>query len=426
MHYLPPHTKGTAMLSLIRFECKKVVSSRFFLSLLALICLFVMGFYTFLYIQTDRPEELAVFTEAILFQHEETITELNRQVDDGEIEVNSFAYETELAQYTRLKKQAEVELRAFEEEEWIPLLEQEAASMQQMIDMQQERNYQSRTYMSAFTEDTHVAYLNQLIETGAYPVLPINNFSPMTIYDQVFSDPLIEDTVRSMSTKYSSSGVHTLYHLYEISFSIFGAGLFLFMFGDMFTKERAKSQGQMSLMRTQPVTHRAVTTAKVLTMLGLSLFILLGLSAIFYVVGAIIDQPGDFSYPILVYGSDYAFTLISMASFLAQSLTLFLLYLLFLFVLVQLISSFTEIGIIAISLTLLTTIGLYFLIEPTWSIAPFLPFHYFHVSDIVTGTYAALHSQPLFSPITGVVVLVVWSAVVSMITAVIRNRGGAA
>ena len=64
---------------------------------------------------------------------------------------------------------------------------------------------------------------------------------------------LEEELVIKYSNKYSSTGIYYLKSAWSPLFGIFGAVFFLFLFGDIVTKEGIGRNGPINLLHTQPI-----------------------------------------------------------------------------------------------------------------------------------------------------------------------------
>ena len=247
-----------------------------------------------------------------------------------------------------------------------------------------------------------------------------------TIYDVVYLNGFIEDEyikeyVEKRSTTYSSTGIYYLSHVVDLLFGVFGAGVFLFLFGDVVTKEGLGRNGTIHLLLTQPIQRNKILSSKFATVLILSVLILAGTVILSLVLGTIFDRFGDWNYPVLIYGEDYAFEFINMSTFLIKSAALFFMILLFCYSLLFLYSVLLKRALLALGLTLTTIyIGIQLSEDSVLSShAPYVPFHYFSVPKIVTMEFAATLKNFDFTFTNGLAVLGISSVVLLVVTYVV-------
>lgn len=223
--------------------------------------------------------------------------------------------------------------------------------------------------------------------------------------------PGLEESIKKFSTKYSSAGVFYLYHLFGILFGVFGAGFFIFLFGDIITREGIGANGSIHLLHTQPIRRRDIYVSKYVVIVIATFLFLLGISILSLSLGTIFDRFGDWNYPVLIYGEEYTFHFMNMGTFLGKSVILFGMILLFCYSLLFLFSIAVRKSVIAIGLVLITiALGINMSGESTLStIAHYIPFHYFSVSKVVSNELAVSMQNFNFSFSTGVVSLAVSS-----------------
>src|SRR5699024_6095666 len=109
---------------------------------------------------------------------------------------------------------------------------------------------------------------------GVVPVYPIDQASALTAYD-VFDDPKGEKFSETYSKKYSSSGIYFLNHIFNTAFGIFGVFFFLFLFGDIMTKEGMDRGGSIQLLHTQPIHREKILMMKIIAVIVMTFLILL-------------------------------------------------------------------------------------------------------------------------------------------------------
>ncbi len=407
------------MIKIILFEAKKIMRSTFFFILFAILGLLLVGYYTFVYQHTVRVDELIVDLENKVQMEEQYLQDLSDMIENSETGATRELWlDFEISE--RLLSKDLIILSAYKAKDWRALLEVEIESAEESVrnDQQNQTSYLMSTHPSRLTSETRLDYYKWLYEKRITPVLPINFFSWYTVYDVDFGFPEVERFIKETSNKYSSTGVHFLNHVVKASYTIFGVFAFLFLFGDILTKEGLGRNGPINFLQTQPLQRFRIFLGKILTLLILSFVILVIMSFISILIGTLFDGFGHLNYPVLIYGEEYTFTFISMGTFIFLSSLLFLLVLLFSYSLLFFFSILTKRTLTAVGLTVATIyIGILWSEDTILSsISPYIPFHYFSVSDIVTNTFAASNNNFSFSLMNGCFVLFVATLLILTIT----------
>ncbi|MCU9614932.1 ABC transporter permease [Caldibacillus lycopersici] len=395
------------MITITLFEMKKIIKSIFFFVMLAFLCVFLIGYYVFVHHQTVPVEKLIVETESMIHMQEQQIQELKRTINNSEDGGNS-QLQLDLTVSEQLLSKNQILLKAYQEEDWQAVLQQEIESNEPEVERMKAGNeYYTSTFPTLFTLESRLEYNKWLLSHNITPVLPIDFYSWYTVYDLDFGDPIAEEYIKKQSEKYSSTGVYFLHHTLNLLFTIFGALIFLFLFGDILTKEGLGKNGPIHFLHTQPLSRLKIFIGKLLAVLFLSLFVIVFISGFCLLIGSLFDGFGYFYYPVLIYGEDFSFTFQKMSTVIFQSGVLFIFVLLFSYALLFLFSILTKRTLTAVGLTIVV---LYIGIQ--WgkdtilsSFSPYIPFHYFSITDIVTNTFAASVKNFAFSMSTGCIVL---------------------
>ena len=116
-----------------------------------------------------------------------------------------------------------------------------------------------------------------------------------------------KSSLKNLSTKYSSDGVHYANHLLTLLFGVFGAGIFIFLFGDVVTREGLGANGPIHLLRTQPIRWYQVMISKFFMVLGGTVLLLASIGGLALLLGTVFDRFGDLDYPVLIYGEELRF-----------------------------------------------------------------------------------------------------------------------
>ncbi|SHF71172.1 ABC transporter permease [Ornithinibacillus halophilus] len=411
------------MLKLIVFEMKKIVNSSFFRILMIVFLLFFLAYYVYVYINTERVEDEIRNLETMIQTFEQFIQEKEIALESAEgAEAANIQSEIDFQREWVAKDKATLEL--YEQKDWKAILQQEIDQQEPQIGQMRYFN-QTHTYTwpTLFTVETYVEMSKWMRDKEVTPLLPINSMSWITLYDQdmnvqgMSEEEALKD-LAERSDKYSSTSIHYLHQFFGLLFSIFGAVFFLFLFGDVVTKEGFGRNGSIHLLRTQPVHRDTILASKFLTVILLSTIILLGTVVLSMLTGVIFDGFGDWEYPVLIYGEDRTFTLINLGTFLIKAVGMFMMILLFCYSILFLFSVITRRVLAAIGLTLAVL-----LIGTRWSgefvtssIAHFIPFHYFQVLDVVTNEMAVTMDNYNFSYTNGMVSLGITSLIVLIVT----------
>lgn len=414
------------MIRLIQFEMRKLFRSTFFRILLLAFCLFIVVYYVFVHMNTIRTGDLIRETEGNIHRDEQPVQELRDAIDSGEIEEDNQIKE-EIELWEQFVSEHKVKLKGYEEEDWATLLNLEIEDVAHDYESNLfKREYYTSSWPTLFTQETRLEQNKWLRDKKIVPVLPIDSFSWLTVYDVAFSvenDPeeILKNFVEKHSKKYSSTGVYYLNHVFGLLFGVLGAGFFLFLFGDIVTKEGLRRNGPINLLQTQPIHRGKIVVSKFITVLILSALILIGTGIISLLLGTVFDRFGDWNYPVLIYGEEYMHSFMNMSTFIIKSMMLFFMVLLFCFSLLFLFSILTKKALIALGLTLVALfMGIRLSEESVLSsFAPYVPFHYFAAPQVVTMELAATLKNFSFTFTNGLVVLGISSAVLLAVTYVV-------
>lgn len=396
------------MREIILFEIKKIFKSTFFLLIISLFCLLIAGFYIFVYFNTVRAHEEMIRVKKMVDVYEQSIQEFNDEMTSAENQKNSELQE-EIDFRVDFRDDLIIEMEAYENKDWNTLLNREI----KYNENPKKEHYSSALFPTYFTAVTELEYYKWLRDRNIQPVLQIGIDTWRTVYDIHFSDPVIERDVMERSMKYSSSGIYFTYHVYKLLFGMVGPVLFILLFGDLITKEGLGRNGPIHLLKTQPIRPYHILWSKLLAGIIITVLMILGITLLSILIGTVGDRFGDWDYPVLIYGKDRSFHFIKMGTFLLLSSVMALMVLLFCYTLLFLLSVMTKRTLPAVGLTLaIFFIGTQWSGEPPLSVlAPYIPFHYFSVPEIVTNEFAASIDNFDFSFTTGLAVLGIYSVI---------------
>lgn len=414
------------MIRLIQFEMRKLFRATFFQILLLAFFLFIVVYFVFVHMNTIRTEDLIRETEGNIHFEEQHVQELKDAIDSGEIETDD-QIKDDIDFWENFTGEKKALLKGYEDENWATLLKLEIEDVADDYESNlYKREYYTSSWPTLFTQETRLEQNKWLRDNKIVPVLPIDYHSWLTVYDVVFAvengpEEFFKDYVEEHSKKYSSTGVYYLNHVFGLLFGVLGVGFFLFLFGDIVTKEGLSRNGPINLLQTQPIHRRKIVVSKFITVLLLSALILIGTGIISLLLGAIFDRFGDWNYPVLIYGEEYMHSFMNMSTFLIKSMVLYFMVLVFCFSLLFLFSILTKKALIALGLTLVTLfMGIRLSEESVLSsFAPFVPFHYFATPQVVTMELAATLENFSFTFTNGLVVLGISSAVLMLVTYVV-------
>ena len=378
------------MIRLIQFELKKMFRSNFFRIMLLAFCIFLVAYYVFVNLNTTRVEELITDAERTVQISTENLEQLRESLDSSDGNEKK-QIEDDLEFWGNWSKEDEIMLKAYQEEDWKTLLNQAIAKDENFMDERSSDDYYTSSWPTLFTTETRIEEYRWLVERGIAPILPYDFWSHMTIYDMDFpveggSEEDHKAMIVKLSTKYSSAGVYYLNHFFLLLFGVYGVLFFLFLFGDIVTKEGLGRNGPIHLLQTQPIRRDRVLLSKFFTVLIASAFILVGTGIISLVLGTIFDSFGYWNYPVLIYGEDYSYTFMNMSAFIFKSAILFFMILFFCYSILFLFSILTKRASIALGLTVATIIMGIKLSEESvlTGLAPYIPFNYFSVPQVLT------------------------------------------
>ena len=412
----------TRVIRLIQFEMKKVFTSNLFRILLLAFCFFIIAYYIFVLINTVKVEELIAEKESDIHRNQIATQQIKDSIDSSDSN-SKKGLESELEFQENWNKDDEITLKALRDNDWTTLMGQEIAKHEDFQARITRDQYYSSSWPTPFTSETRLEEYRWLMEREIAPVLRYDYYSHMTAYDVHFPVEGISEEehkawIVKFSTKYSSTGIYYLNHLFRLLFGVSGAIFFLFLFGDIVTKEGLGRNGPIHLLQTQPIRRDKVLLSKFLTVLLSSVFILVGTSIFSIILGTVFDWFGYWNYPVLIYGEEYSYSFMNMSTFILKSAFLFFMILLFCYSILFLYSILTKRASIALGLTIATIIMGIKLSEESVlsSLAPYIPFHYFSVPQVVTMELAVMLKNFDFSYTNGLIAFGVSSFIILVVT----------
>ncbi len=409
------------MIHLLKLEMMKFKRSKFPYVLLSL-ALIVLGTY-FFYID---KKEMSIKTVKENVQSNYDYNKTGYEESKAKIEATEGTLNYELQNtfnvFERQYKSYVLMQEGVNDENWSLYLQGEInfykESEKEKI-KELERVAKAYIWQTPFTFLSEMDRLRWMEERNIQPVFPTYSSSWRSIYDEEFpDDPIIEEIVMENSDKHSSSGFYFTYEALQYGFSILGVIFFIFLFGDILTREGFGKNGPIQMIRTQPIRRWKFWLSKGVTVIGGSLLIIMFVMLIGIGLGSIFNRLGDWDYPILIYGPERTYSFLPLAVFIGKALGLFLLILALGFSLLFLFSVLTNRAITAIGLTLVVLFGGQMLTEQatllSWT--HWLPFQYFDVYAIVNGEYAILQKNELYTYNNAILSLSLTVAIVLLIT----------
>ncbi|WP_017187489.1 ABC transporter permease subunit, partial [Alkalibacillus haloalkaliphilus] len=189
---------------------------------------------------------------------------------------------------------------------------------------------------------------------------------------------------------------------------------FLFLFGNVMTREGLGQNGPIHFLYTQPVRRGTVFVSKVITIALMSLLTVVGVGLFSLLLGVVFDRLGAWDYPVLIYEPEFQFSFMPMGTFLIWSASLFLMVLVFCYAWLFLFSVLARRTSIAIGLTLAVVfLGVQFSDQ---IIGAYNPFLYFDVYEIITLETALVQENFNINLVNGVVSLGVSSLLIFVVS----------
>ncbi|WP_182858794.1 ABC transporter permease [Oceanobacillus picturae] len=371
--------------------------------------------------QTERVDGYIYKNETLKSSYQLSIDELSSTEEDraaNKEDIESFLEEME---------EIDMLSEAARNHDWETIIHYEIASSEEIvkgIPSQAEEN--TYTWPTHFTNEVVIERNKWLLAHNIQPVLPIHNASEITAYDRVFNTAIDEQIAYEFFNKYDSSSIYFLFLLVENGLTIGGAIFFLFLFGSMITREGLGRNGPIHFLATMPLKRWKIIWSKLITTILLTFFVLLATILWGTLLGIVFDRFGDWDYPVLIYEPDFSFRFIEMGNFILLSLLLFLSVLIFCYSWLFLYSVLLKQTFMTIVLTIITGGSGYLLsgsdIAITQELAPFNPFHYFHITEIITMEYAFNAENYDFNIRNGILSLLISSSIILFASFILFRR----
>ncbi|GAA0471387.1 hypothetical protein [Alkalibacillus silvisoli] len=395
----------------ITFEIKKVTKSAFFYILLALLVLVVSGYFIYNYIHTERLESLIEEAKFKVSAHERSLEEKGFEIGDDLSEITDQEERLIIESHIKIFERNRTRLEGYENHDWKKVVGEEIKLGEHYFDrFPTQAEEQVYTWSTHFSREVHLERNRWLRDREIRPVFPIDSSTELTVYDEVFDSEIEEEIAHMASNIHSSSGFYFLYRLFEMFLTVFGAAFFLFLFGNVMTREGLGQNGPIHFLYTQPVRRGAFFVSKVITITLVSLLTVVGVGLFSLLLGIVFDRLGAWDYPVLIYEPEFQFSFIPMGIFLLWSALLFLMVLVFCYAWLFLFSVLARRTSIAIGLTLAVVfLGVQFSDQIVGAYNPFL---YFNVYEIITLETALVQENFDINLVNGVVSLGVSSLLI--------------
>ncbi|MEC1178332.1 ABC transporter permease [Metasolibacillus meyeri] len=404
------------MLYLLQLEWTKIKRTRMIYILILLVLLAIGSYFFFIDKKSITLEEIEQHVAENVVYFEELVASMKKDSEN----LNSMEKEV-ISNMTRHYDGYVTMQEGVAARDWVLYWQGDLLNFSKQGENAQEQleTYKnSYMYPTPFTVLVHMDKMRWMEERAIQPLAIGLQNQTLTLYDQDFSDPQIEGIAQNLSQFYSSTGTYFLYHLFQYGFSLAGLIFFLFLFADILTKEGFGRNGPIHLLRTMPMRRATFWVSKALAVILGSLLIIGLVAVVGLGLGTLFNRLGDWQYPMLIYGPERTYTLLSLAEFLGKAGLLFVVMLAFGFSFLFLLSILTNRAILAIGLTVVVLVFGQQLTEQTLLVSwtHWLPFHYLDVYAILNGEYAILHNNPLLTYGQGMLSLIVSTFILLGIT----------
>ncbi|WP_342472281.1 hypothetical protein MHH70_00895 [Metasolibacillus sp. FSL H7-0170] len=408
------------MLQLLRLEWTKMKRAKFSYFLIGLLLIIVSSYFFYIDKKTMKQDEIEAFVAENIMYYQDSIVATEEELKSltgTEKEYRESFLENTKRQHEGFQMMQE----GLERKNWPLYWQGEILNFisfeeRALKDLEIYKN--SYLYPTPFTVLVHMDKMRWMEEKSVQPLASGLENQGTTLYDQDFSEPLVQQLAQSLSSFHSSTGTYFLFHLFQYGFSLVGLIFLLFLFSDILTKEGFGRNGPIHLLRTMPIRRSSFWLSKAFTVMAGSLLIV-SLTAIIGVgLGTLFNRLGDWQYPILIYGPERTYSFLSIAQFLSKAGGLFVLVLAFGFSLLFLFSVLTNRAILAIGLTIIVLVLGQALTEQTFLLSwtQWIPFHYLTVYPILNGEYTIIHNNTLFTYQQGLLSLAISTLIVLIVT----------
>lgn len=369
---------------------------------------FISFYFVYSYVHTERVEDYINKNETIKSSYQLSMEKLGGGEESGDSGQTEF--------YVNEIKELDTLSNAARNHDWNTIINHEIASAEDLV-----KSSPSQAEDNVYTWPTHFTYEvvyeknKWLKEHNIQPVFPIHIDSEITAYDRVYNTAKMEEIAYAFYNKHDSSSVYFLYLLIGIDLNIGGAIFFLFLFGNIVTREGIGHNGPIHLLSTLPLKDWKIIWSKFLIVSTLTFLVLLATSLWGGLLGFIFDRFGAWKYPVLIYQPDFSFRFMEMGNFILLSMLLFFIVLLFCYSWLFLYSVLVKQTFMTIVLTIVTLISGVLVSESDivreQAFAQLNPFHYFHIRDILTMEYALNADNFDFTIWNGIFSLLVSSSI---------------
>ncbi|MEH6989518.1 ABC transporter permease subunit [Cytobacillus firmus] len=247
---------------------------------------------------------------------------------------------------------------------------------------------------------------------------------PITVIESRIglNEQLLSKGIKPINEKFATQGIYFLKTILNILMGFLGIFIIIFIVGDVLAVEFDK--GTIKFLYTNPISKNTIINSKTIVALSISLFIILTVGFIAFLLGSVFWGIGSLNYPIPIYKQE-VITYMDIFQFLMLSAVLFFFVLVFFVCFVIFLSIITNSSLLAISLTIIISAVLFLGVNNFGyfaSISHLLPFSYINTFKIIDGSAASLLNNSNLTLQFGIFVLLLSSILIHFTSLTLSRR----
>ncbi|WP_350343402.1 ABC transporter permease subunit [Proteinivorax tanatarense] len=429
-------TKKEAMmlLSIKRFEWRKLKRKTMLPKILTILLLFIMFFYSLVAQQKEYRESSYIggledsrynLQESLNVNKERMAMDLERaeENEDENYDLIKKSWLEIIDNDKRLLDKLEDTLEGYEKNNWQTLYNYQLLRNKNYLQtLEKGVGYDG----NKFTAIASIEEKKWLIENKVKPVYS-GEFIPSTMYSR-WDKEVYEQLFVEQNTKIDNSGLFSLYLYFERYIYFVPLVIFLFLLGGGLAAEQGK-KNTLNFLKTQPIAESKLFLGKLFNAKVVAVLSCISIFLVVVLVGTVFERFGDWQYPILNYdsiaeveASDYdghkvdiedftvGFHFMNLGRFLIESIVLFSFVAMFFITLSIFISLFLKREMSVLATTALIGVTGFALSQGLTEMAHLSPFTYLNIPKIINGEIATTLNNPSVNLQTGIAVLLTVTA----------------
>ncbi|MCM3618505.1 ABC transporter permease subunit [Sutcliffiella horikoshii] len=216
-------------------------------------------------------------------------------------------------------------------------------------------------------------------------------------------------------------GIYFLKSFLNLLFSVIGFSILIFLIGDSLAYDI--EQRPIKLLIAQGLSRLTILNTKLSAAILLGLSVIIVSSTLALLLGTLVSGFGSYDYPIMI-SNNGNIEFLDLLNFILRGLIIFIMVTIFGLLVMNLFSILTNSSTIATSLTAILAITLSIITSFGYleTVAHIIPFTYINAFSVIDGTLSTTLKNGNLTFSTGIVILLIYSALTYTLTSTLIKR----